>query len=190
VAGPAPTVRLGTRVRRVVGRFAEVTCPPQVRTRQRAEQVIAEFELLLGVLRPGPRRALCAGFVIVDQRARFHAGSRGRRLTRLDDEAADAYVRTMLGRTGVIATLTKRLKGLLVMSYYQLPDVLEEIGYRPAEYIATVSRRRLESYGDQIRAGERAVLAGSPLASGPAASTQLASTDQGEPRSEPAPDEA
>ncbi len=45
------------------------------------------------------------------------------------------------------------------MCYYELPEVQREIGYDPAPYIAAVSRRRLNSYGPQIRAGEAAVTA-------------------------------
>jgi hypothetical protein len=45
------------------------------------------------------------------------------------------------------------------MCYYELPEVQREIGYDPAPYIAAVSRRRLESYGPDIRAGEAAVTA-------------------------------
>jgi len=63
---------------------------------------------------------------------------------------------------GGIPSVAKRLKGLIVMCYYELPEVQEEIGYRPAEYIAAVSRRRLASYGAEIRAGDLAVLSGSP----------------------------
>jgi hypothetical protein len=37
--------------------------------------------------------------------------------------------------------------------------VQREIGYDPGPYIAAVSRRRLESYGPDIRAGEAAVTA-------------------------------
>jgi hypothetical protein len=37
--------------------------------------------------------------------------------------------------------------------------VQREIGYDPEPYIAAVSRRRLETYGPQIRAGEAAVTA-------------------------------
>jgi hypothetical protein len=54
----------------------------------------------------------------------------------------------------------QRLRGLVVMCYYELPPVQREIGYDPAPYIAAVSRRRLESYGPQIQAGEAAVTAG------------------------------
>ena len=51
----------------------------------------------------------------------------------------------------------QRLRGLVVMCYYELPPVQREIGYDPDPYIAAVSRRRLESYGPQIAAAEAAV---------------------------------
>ena len=65
----------------------------------------------------------------------------------------------MLARGGVAGQLVQRLRGLVVMCYYELPTVQREIGYRPGPYIAAVSRRRLESYGPEIAAGEAAVTA-------------------------------
>jgi hypothetical protein len=56
--------------------------------------------------------------------------------------------------------MTQRLKGVVTMCYYDLPEVQREIGYDPGPYIAAVSRRRLLAYGPQIRAGEAAVTAG------------------------------
>jgi len=139
---------------RVLRRFATVVCPPAIREDQRAERVLAEFSLLLGVLRPAARRALLLAFVAFDQGARLYPASRGRRFGRLGDQAADAYLRALLGREDAIGELTQRLKSLIVMCYYELPEVKAEIGYDPDPYIAAVARRRLESYGAQIRAGE------------------------------------
>ena len=67
-------------------------------------------------------------------------------------------------RRGGLAAVVQRLKGLVVMCYYELPEVKEQLGYRPGPYIAAVSRRRLASYGAEIRAGEAAVLAPDPAA--------------------------
>ena len=39
------------------------------------------------------------------------------------------------------------------------PQVLEALAYRPADYIAKVKQRRMDSYGDDVRSGEAAVLA-------------------------------
>jgi hypothetical protein len=130
-----------------------------MRAHHRTDRVLGEFELMLDALAPTARKALTAAIIALDQGARLSRRARGRRFTRLDDQAAEAYVRALLARRGVAGDLVRRLKGLVVMCYYELPPVQREVGYDPAPYIAAVSRRRLESYGPQIRAGEAAVTA-------------------------------
>ena len=130
-----------------------------MRAHHRTDRVLAEFELMLGALAPGARKALTAAMLALDQGARLYPLSRGRRFARLDDQAAEAYIRALLARGGVPAQLVQRLRGLVVMCYYELPAVQREIGYHPAPYIAAVSRRRLESYRPEIDAGEAAVTA-------------------------------
>jgi hypothetical protein len=157
---------MSARVRRVTRRFAEVVCPPGMRAHHRTDRVLAEFELMLGALAPTARKALTAAIVVLDQGARLYPRARGRRFTRLDDQAAEAYVRALLARGGLPAQLVQRLRGLVTMCYYELPTVQREIGYDPGPYIAAVSRRRLESYGPEIEAGEAAVTA-APEHNGP-----------------------
>jgi len=158
-----PPRRLGSATRRIVVRFAEVVCPPQVRTGGLAGQVLAEFESLLDVVPPAVRSSARAGLVAFDQGARLYPAARGRRFVHLGDDAADAYYRAVLARRGAGLAL-QRVKGLVVMCYYELPEVKEQLGYRPDAYIAAVSQRRLKSYGAQIRAGEAAALApGDPV---------------------------
>ena len=140
-------------------RFAELVCPPEVRAGQRADRVLGELGLMLGSLPPVARKALAAALVLLDQGARLYPPSRGRRFARLGDEVAGSYVRAVLARRGPAAELIRRLKSVITMCYYELPEVQREIGYDPAPYIAAVSRRRLESYGPDIRAGEAAVTA-------------------------------
>ena len=123
----------------------------------RTDRVLAEFELMLDALAPGARKSLVAIIVALDQGARLYPRSRGRRFSQLDDQTAEAYIRALLVRRGIVADVMQRLKSLFVMCYYELPVVQREIGYDPAPYIAAVSRRRLESYGPAIRAGEAAV---------------------------------
>ena len=135
--------------RRVARRFAEIVCPPQVRAGQRADRVLREFGLMLGSLPPAARKALAVALTAVEQGARLYPPSRGRRFTRLDDRVAAAYVRALLRRPDPAAELIRRLKSVLVMCYYELPEVQREIGYDPDPYIAAVSRRRLERYGTE-----------------------------------------
>jgi hypothetical protein len=155
-----PVRRLRGPVRRIVARFAEIVCPPEVRTPKLAEGLLSEFELLLGALPAGIRRSVLIAFVVFDQGARAYPRAHGRRFVRLGDTDADAYFRAVLARRrGGLATALQRIKGLVVMCYYELPEVKEQLAYRPDPYIAAVSRRRLASYGAQIRAGEAAALA-------------------------------
>jgi hypothetical protein len=162
------SARLRIPVRRIVARFAGVACPPEVRSGDLTEQLLGEFELLMGVIPGGVRRSIPVAFVLFDQAARLYPRARGRRFARLPDQDADAYLRAVLARRGSgLATVVQRLKGLVVMCFYELPEVREQLGYRPGPYIAAVSRRRLETYGAEIRAGEATVLA--PRRPGPGA---------------------
>lgn len=154
--------QLSRPVGQIAARFAEIVCPPQVRAEGRADRVVGEFELLLGSVQPVARHALSAAFLIFDRAAWLYPRAGGRRFVRLGDQAANWYVRAQLTRSGRLGGVVRRLKGLIVMCYYELPEVKGEIGYHPDPYIAAVSRRRLARYGAQIRAGEATVLAGGP----------------------------
>jgi hypothetical protein len=112
--------------------------------------VLREFGLMLGSLPPAARKALAVALAGVDQGARLYPPSRGRRFTRLDEGTATAYVRALLARPDPAAELVRRLKSVLVMCYYELPEVQREIGYDPEPFIAAVSRRRVERYGTEL----------------------------------------
>jgi len=145
---------LSAPLRQAARRFAEIVCPPGVRAGPRTDRVLGELGLMLGALPPAARKGLAAALIGLDQGARLYPPSRGRRLARLDDRVAEAYVRALLRRPGVAGELARRLKGVVTMCYYDLAEVQREIGYDPAPYIAAVSRRRLESYGAEIRTHE------------------------------------
>src|SRR5579862_1806550 len=161
--GSAP--HLPARARRAARRFAEVVCPPEMAAHHRTDRVLGELELMMAALAPEARKALTITLVVLDQAARLRRRSRGRRFSQLDDQAAEAYIRAILASGSVPAEFVRRLKNLVVMCYYELPPVQREIGYHPAPYIAAVTRRRLESYGPEIRAGKAAVTA--PEQAGP-----------------------
>jgi hypothetical protein len=159
----SPGWRLRSPVRRIVVRFAEVTCPPEVRAGDVIGGLLAEFESLLGALPTGARWLVQGGLIAFDQGARLYPRAHVRRFVRLGDDDADAYVRAILARPrGGLAASVQRIKGLVVFCYYEQPEVKEQLGYRPDGYIAEVSRRRLSRYGAQIRAGEAASLGPGP----------------------------
>jgi hypothetical protein len=162
--------QLPAPVRRIVVRFAKVACPPEVHAGDVMGGLVAEFESLLGALPPGARWLVQCGLVAFDQGARLYPRAHGRRFAHLREDDADAYFRTIAARPrGWLAASVQRIKGLVVFSYYEQPEVKEQLGYRPDGYIAEVSRRRLSRYGAQIRAGEAASLGPEP--GGPEAMT-------------------
>jgi hypothetical protein len=157
----------GLVIRRIVERFAGIVCPPEVRTGDLAARLLAEFESNLDVWPPGVRWSVRGGLVAFDQGARLYPRARGRRFVHLADGDADAYFQAVLAcRRGGLGAALQRIKGLVAFCYYELPEVKDQLGYWPDTYIAAVSRRRLASYGAQIRAGETAVLATDPAGLG------------------------
>ena len=159
----SPGRRLRAPVRRIVVRFADVACPPEVRVGEVRGGLLAEFEALLGALPAVARWLVQGGLFAFDQGARLYPRAHGRRFTRLGDDDADAYFRAIVARPrGGLADAAQRIKGLVVFCYYEQPKVKERVGYRPDDYIAEVSRRRLSRYGAQIHAGEEASLGPDP----------------------------
>jgi len=144
---------------RIVVRFAEIVCPPEVRRGDLSSRLASEFEAQSRVWPSAVRRFVRVGLVVFDQGARLYPRSRGRRFLRLPDGQAEAYFAAVLARRSALSTALQRIKGLVVMCYYELPEAKDQIGYRPDAYIAAVSQRRRSSYGPQILAGEAAVLA-------------------------------
>ncbi|HEX9515545.1 MAG TPA: hypothetical protein VF940_05140 [Streptosporangiaceae bacterium] len=155
----SPARRLRSPARRVVVRLAEVVCPPEIPTGDLVAGLLEEFELLLGALPAGLRWLIPGWLVAFDQGARAYPRARGRRFVRLPDAEADAYFRAVLARRrSGLSTSVQRIKGLIIMCYYELPEVKEQLGYQPDAYIAEVTQRRLATYGTEIRAGEAASL--------------------------------
>jgi hypothetical protein len=148
---------LGTR--RIFERFATLACPPELAERQLMPALLAEFERQLACLPAGGRRMVGPTLLLFNQAARFGGRGRGRSFVRLDDRRAEAYLAKVLHRRkGALAGAVRLIKGLVVMCYYELPDVKAQLGYRPEEYIAQVSARRLATYGPEIAAAEAASL--------------------------------
>jgi choline dehydrogenase-like flavoprotein len=154
---PVMTRQLSPRLRAIVTRFAEVACPPGIAADGMAEDLLAEFEALLSALPAGTRMALTGGLVAFDQGARLYLRSRGRRFTRLPAAEAEAYFRNVLARGGGIGSTLQRVKGLVVFCYHELPQVQDQLGYRPDGYLASVARRRLTTYGARLPAQPPAV---------------------------------
>jgi len=147
--------------RRIVERFAEVVCPPEVRATHRATDVVVEVNRYLAAFPPHLGLGLRAAFWAFDSGARIYPPATGRRFVDLDDIVAARYLSTVADCPAPgLHSVVKLMRDLVAMSYYGLPAVKEELGYRPDPWIAEVSTRRLATYGEAIHLGEEAVFAG------------------------------
>jgi hypothetical protein len=154
---------LGRRVRRVVERFATVVCPPELRSGGLLGALIDEVERFLAAFPPPVRRALVASFLAFDEGARLRPTGRGRRFVHLDDEAAERWFQAVAGGSSpALGNLARLMRGVVVMSYYELPAVQADLGYFPDAYIAEVAARRLKVHGAAIERAEREVLVDGP----------------------------
>ena len=123
------------------------------------DATLAELDLMLAALGSAAGRMVPVLFAVIDQGARLYPARRGRSLHTADEAAAQRYVRAVLARPGTARELVRRLASLVVMCYYEQPEVKEEIGYRPDPYLAEVTRRRLELHGAGIAAAHARALA-------------------------------
>jgi hypothetical protein len=152
---------MGRRTRRILERFATVVCPPELVGLGLLPSLVTEFEAQVACLPPAGRRLVMPTLRVLDQVARVRGG--GRPFVRLADARADAYLRRLLyARTGPLATAVRLVKTLVVLCYFELPEVRRALGYDPGPYIATVTARRRATYGPQIEAAERDALLDAP----------------------------
>src|SRR6266536_1190594 len=141
----------------VLARIAALVCPPELAGPGSRTTLLHDVQLHLDCLPPLPRRTVGPTLLLFDQAARLRPGSRGRRFVRLDDARADAYLRHVLyRRTGPVATVVRLVKGLVVLCYYELPEVKAALGYDPDSWVAEVTARRLVRHGPASHAAEQA----------------------------------
>ncbi len=132
-----------------------LVCPPELAELGLGTDLLRDVRRHLDCLPPVPRRVIGPTLRLFNQAARLRPAARGRRFTQLDDARADAYLRHVLyERDGPVATVLRLVKGVVVLCYYELPEVRAALGYDPDSYIAGVSARRLARYGAEIRAAE------------------------------------
>ena len=152
------------RVRRTLAAIVPIACPPEVEELGLVDAVIDHFELSLRSLPALVRSGLVAGITGYELASRSWPGHRGRAASGLDRARAIGYYESWRhSPLRLQREFIKGLKGLLCMGYYSQPEVHERIGYTPEAWVAKVTRRRLDSYGADIRRHEEKLLVAEPL---------------------------
>ena len=148
--------------RAVLRSLVPVICPPEAHAL--ADDIVDHMALTLGASPAIIGRGFAAGLVTYDLGAlpRF-----ARRAHRLDGRRAEQYyVSWDHGPTPLHRQLARAINQLMSLSCYEMPQMMERVGYRPASWMDEVTKRRLSVYRDDIRKQEAQVLAPDPLRPG------------------------
>jgi hypothetical protein len=145
--------------RAVLKSLVPVVCPPEAWPL--ADAIVDHMALTLGVSPPMLQRGFAAGLVTYD----FGALPRYfKRAHRLEGEKAERYYASWEhGPTPVHRQFAHGINQLLSLSCYEMPEMMERVGFRPAPWIEEVRQRRLTVYRDDVRAQEQQILAPDPL---------------------------
>jgi hypothetical protein len=145
--------------RKVLRSLVPVICPPEAQPL--GDAIVDHMALTLESSPPMVKRALAAGLITYDLGAlpryfkRAHA---------LSPEKAEAYFRSWEhGPTPIHVQLAQALNQLMSLSCYEQPAMMEAVGYRPAPWIAEVTKKRLTVFADDVRKQDAQILAADPL---------------------------
>jgi len=162
------------RIRRLLASIAPIACPPEIEPLGLVTPVVDHTELTLRSFPEVVRSALLAGLTSYELTSAMWPGHRGRPASRLDRERATRYYRAWRrSPLRLQRELVKGVKGILCLAYYEMPQVKEQLGYAPEDWIRTATRHRLERHGEAIARHRAALFEREPL-------LPLASTDNPE----------
>jgi hypothetical protein len=148
--------------RKVAYSLVPVICPPEFV--HLADPIVANFELTIGASPMLLRKGVNAGFAAYDLGALPRYRRRAHQLT--GDAAERYYTSWEHGITPLHVQFARALNQLMSLSCYEVPEVMEAIGYRPAAWIDEVKRKRLTVYAADARKQEVQILAPDPLRPG------------------------
>ena len=152
----------GRTARAVLRSLVPVICPPEAHVL--ADGIVDHVALSFGALPPLVQKALAAGLAAYDLASLPRYRKRARYLT---GDAAERYYQSWEhGLTPLHVQFAHALNQLVSLSCYEQPEMRERVGYRPAPWIAEVTRKRLTMFAADIRRQEASTLAPDPLRPG------------------------
>jgi hypothetical protein len=145
--------------RAVLRSLVPVICPAEAVAL--GDGIVDHMALTIGASPALLRRGLDAGLRTYDLGAILRHGRRARSLT---GDAAERYYRSWeRGPTPLHRQLAHAINQLMSLSCYEQPAMMEHVGYRPAPWIAEVTKKRLTVYADDVAKQNRQIVAPDPL---------------------------
>jgi hypothetical protein len=159
--------RLPGPARRVLEGLVPVICPREAVELGLVGDIVDHVTLTLGALAPLFRTGFVAGLVTYDLSAKAWLPARGKSAHALPPELGARWFRIWLDSSNpAFHQLAFAMKQLISLAHYEMPAVQEKMGYRPQQWIETVTKRRLDMYGEDIQRHQASLLAPDPLKPG------------------------
>lgn len=149
-------------VRAVLRSLVEVICPPEAAAL--GDAIVAHMEPICGSMPPVLRAGLRIAAIAYDTGAVPRFGRRARALR--GDRAERYFAAWERGPTVVQREFARGVKQLMCLACYEQPAMMEQLGYRPAPWIAEVTQRRLTVFRDDALRQAAQVLSPDPLRPG------------------------
>jgi hypothetical protein len=148
--------------RAVLESLVPVICPPEACAI--ASDIVAHMALTIDASPVIIQKGFAAGLVAYDAGA---VPRYGRRASKLVGDKAERYFASWEhGLTPLQRQLARAINQLMSLSCYEMPAMMERVGFRPAPWIEEVRERRLTVYRDDARRQETQILAPDPLRPG------------------------
>ena len=150
-----------TATRNALEGLARVICPPRAIELALISDVVDHVELSMRALPGAVRAAIVAGLTTYDVAA---VAAHGKRSSALDADTAQRYFESWrTSRLGLRREFVRGVGGLLRLAHYELPQIQEELDYRPAGWIDKVKKTRLQTYSADIERHAESITAPDPL---------------------------
>lgn len=148
--------------RAVLRSLVPVICPPEAAAV--GDNIVDHMALTLDASPVLLQKGFAAGLITYELSALLRYG---RRASKLVGEQAERYYQSWdHGVTPIHVQFARALNQLMSLSCYEMPAMMERVGYRPAPFIEEVTQRRLSVYRDDVRKQEAQILAPDPLRPG------------------------
>jgi hypothetical protein len=153
------TYRHSRTGRAVLRSLVPVICPPEAVAL--ADAIVDHMALTLGASPVLLQKGFAAGLITYDLGALPRYAQRAHKLT---GAKAERYFESWdHGPTPLHVQFARGLNQLMSLSCYEMPEMMERVGYRPGPWIEEVTQRRLTVYRDDALRQEAQVLADDPL---------------------------
>ncbi len=145
--------------RAVLRSLVPVICPPEAAPL--ADAIVDHMGLTFAVTPPLLQQGLAAAFIAYDLGALPRYFRRARTLT---GAKAEAYYRSWEhGFTPLHKQFARAINQLMSLACYEQPAMMDAVGYRPAPWIAEVTKKRLTVFADDIKRQDAQIVAPDPL---------------------------